>query len=47
MTIQSEVSELHHEQMARGVAMAQSMDTLLQLFISNILKTTKTKKILL
>lgn len=47
MTTQSEVSELHHEQMARRVDMAQSMDAFLQLFISNILKTTKIKIILL
>jgi len=47
MTIQSEVSELHHEQMARRADMAESMDTFLQLFISNILKTTKIKIILL
>jgi len=47
MTIQSEVSELHLEQMARRADMAQSMDTFLQLFIPNIIKSTKIKIILL
>ena len=45
MTIESAVSELYHEQMSRRVDMA--IDTFLQLFISNILKTTKVRIMLL